>query len=61
MLSQAVEISLEECAFFSNRKNTMAAGHIIRCTICNRIGHTAGKCVSKVRFLLLPREQREVL
>ena len=61
MLSQAVDVSLEACAIFSNREKSMTAGHIIRCTICNRIGHTAGKCVSKVRFPLLPREQREVL
>jgi len=51
MLSQAVEISLEEeCALLSNREKFMAAGNIIRCTNCNRLGHTAGKCVSKVRF-----------
>ena len=44
-LSQAVELSLEEeCAIFSNQEKSMAAGHIIRCTNCNRIGHTAGKC-----------------
>ena len=27
----------------------MAAGHTIRCTNCNRLGHTTGKYVSKVR------------
>ena len=46
-----MEFSLEEeCAIFSNREKSTAAGHIIRCTISNRIGHTAGKCVSKVRI-----------
>jgi hypothetical protein len=44
-LSQAVEVSLEEeCAIFSNREKSMAAGHIIRCTICNRIGHSWEVC-----------------
>jgi hypothetical protein len=28
----------------------MAAGNANRCTNCNRLGHTAGKCVSKVRL-----------
>ena len=51
LLSQAVEISLEEeCAILSNREKFMAAGNIIKCTNCNRLDHTAGKCVSKVRF-----------
>jgi len=40
----------------------MAAGHIIRCTNCNRIGHTAGKCVSKVRFSpAVARAERSVM
>ena len=51
LLSQAVEISLEEeYAILSNREKSMAAGNIIRCTNCSRLGHTAGKCVSKVRL-----------
>ena len=46
LLSQAVEISLEEeYALLSIRENSMAAGHTIRCTICNRLGHATGKCV----------------
>ena len=44
VLSKAVEISLEECALLSNREKSMAAGNIIRCTNCNRLGQTAGKC-----------------
>ena len=28
----------------------MAAGNANRCTNCNRLGHTAGKCVSKDRL-----------
>ena len=45
VLSQAVEISLEEeFALLSNREKSMAAGNIIRCTNCNRLGQTAGKC-----------------
>ena len=48
-LSQAVEISLEEeCALLSiKEKSSTAAGNIFRCTICNRVGHTAEKCASK--------------
>ena len=59
-LSQAVELSLEEeCAIFSNREKSMAEGHI-RCTNCNRIGHTAGKC--KVRFSpAVARAERSVM
>ena len=40
----------------------MAAGHIIKCTISNRIGQTAGKCVNKVRFSpALARADRSVM
>ena len=40
----------------------MAAGHIIRCINCNRIGHTAGKCVSKIRFSpAIERAERSVM
>jgi len=50
-LSQAVEVSLEEeGAILSNREKSMAAGNTNRCTTCNRLGHTAGNCVSKVRL-----------
>ena len=39
----------------------MAGGHI-RCTNINRIGHTAGKCVSKVRFSpAVARAERSVM
>ena len=63
MLSQAVEISLEEeCTLLSNREKSMAAGNIIRCTNCNRLGHTAGKCVSKIRFPpAIARAERSVM
>ena len=47
-LSQAVEVSLEECALLSiQEKSSTVAGNIFRCTICNKVGHTAGKCASK--------------
>jgi len=48
-LSLAVEVSLEEeCALLSiKEKSSTAAENIFRCTICNRVGHTAGKCASK--------------
>ena len=46
LLSQAVEISLEEGgAILSKREKSMAEGNNIRCTICNRLDHTAGTCV----------------
>jgi len=51
LLPQAVEISFEEeGAILSNREKSMAAGNIIRCTNCNRVGHTAAKCVSRDRL-----------
>ena len=40
----------EESALLSNKEKSTAAGHIIRGTICNRLGHTAGKCAPKARF-----------
>ena len=47
-LAQAVEFSLEEkSAILSKMEKPTAVGNIFGCTICNRIGHTAGKCASK--------------
>jgi hypothetical protein len=49
-LSQAVEISLEEeCAILSIWEKFVAGGNTVRCTICNRSGHVAGKCMFKER------------
>jgi hypothetical protein len=46
LLSQAVEISLEEeGAISSMREKSTAAGNTVRCTNCNRLGHLASKCV----------------
>jgi hypothetical protein len=46
LLSQSVEISLEEeGAILSNREKSTAGGNTNRCTICNRLGHLASKCV----------------
>jgi hypothetical protein len=51
LLSQAVEISLEEeGAILSLKDKPGAGGNTLRCTICNRLGHIASKCASKVRF-----------
>jgi hypothetical protein len=51
LLSQAVEISLEEeGAILSLKEKPGAGGNTIRCTICNSLGHTASKCASKDRF-----------
>ena len=48
MLLQAVEISVEdEGANLSIREKSGAGGNTPRCTICNRLGHMASKCVSK--------------
>lgn len=45
LLSQAVEISLEEeGAILSNREKSAAGGNTSRCTICNRLGHLASRC-----------------
>jgi hypothetical protein len=47
-LSQAVEITLEEeGAILSIREKSGAGGKTVRCTICNRLGHTASKYASK--------------
>jgi len=48
LLSQAMEISLEEEGAI--REKSGAGGSTARCTICNRLGHMASKCVSKDRF-----------
>ena len=51
MLLQAVAISLEdEGAIVSFSEKSGAGGNTTRCTICNRLGHMASKCVSKDRF-----------
>ena len=56
LLSQAMEIALEEeGAVLSIREKFVAAGHTIRCTICNRLGHTTGVCL-RIGF---PPPQRE--
>ena len=58
LLSQAVEISLEkEGAILSIREKSGAGENNPRCTICNRLGHVASKCVSKDRFPLPTRGQ----
>ena len=51
MLLQAVAISLEdEGAIVSFSEKSGTGGNTPRCTICNRLGHMASKCVSKDRF-----------
>jgi hypothetical protein len=48
---QAVEISLEEeCAILSIREKSGAGGNTDRCTLCNRLGHVASRCVTKDRL-----------
>ena len=60
LLSQAVEISLEEeGAVLSIREKSGAGGNTVRCTICNRLGNMANKCVSKDR--LPPANARAVM
>src|SRR5215469_5881055 len=50
LLSQAVEISLEEeGAILSSREKSLAGGNTVRCTICNRLGHVASKCMLRDR------------
>ena len=56
LLSQAVEISLEEEGdILSIREKFGASGNIVRCTNCNSLGHMASKYVSKDRLLLPTR------
>ena len=57
LLSQAVEISLEEEGAISlMREKSAAGGNIVRCTNCNRLGHLASKCVRN-GFPCQPRGQ----
>ena len=57
---KAVEIALEEeGAILSIREKSMAAGKTVKCTNCNRLGHTASEFVSKDR--LLPAASRAVI
>jgi hypothetical protein len=44
LLSQAVEISLEEDGAISMRKKSAAGGNTVICTNYNRLGHLASKC-----------------
>jgi len=47
LLSQAIEISLEEeGAILSVREKSGAVGTLLRCHKCGRLGHTANKCRS---------------
>jgi hypothetical protein len=60
LLSQAVEISLEEeGAILSIREKSGAGGNTVRCTLCKRLGHMASRCVSKDR--LPPANARAVM
>ena len=60
MLSQAVEISLEEeGAILSIREKSGAGGNTVRCTNCNRLGHMASTCVARDR--LPPANARAVM
>jgi hypothetical protein len=51
LLSQAVEISLEEeGAILSIREKSGAGGNTVRCTLSNRLGHLASRCVAMDRI-----------
>jgi hypothetical protein len=51
LLSQAIEISLEEeGAILSVREKYGAVGPFLRCHKCNKLGHTANKCRSSEKF-----------
>lgn len=53
LLSQAIEISLEEeSAILSvkERSTSAANGPPLRCNKCNKLGHTANRCMSSYRF-----------
>ena len=53
LLSQAIEISLEEeSAILSAKERSPSAanGPPLRCSKCNKLGHTANKCSSSDRF-----------
>jgi hypothetical protein len=48
LLSQAVEISLEEEGAISSMREKSTAGvNTVRCTICSRLGHLASKCMRR--------------
>jgi len=61
LLSQAIEISLEEeGAILSVREKSGAVGPFLRCHKCNKLGHTANKCRSSEKFPhTRPRELNE--
>jgi hypothetical protein len=40
-----MEIAVEEEGAISIRKKSGAVGNTARCTICNRLGHMASKCI----------------
>jgi hypothetical protein len=50
LLSQAIELLLEECAIFSVREKSRAAVPLLRCHKCSKLGHTANKCRSSEKF-----------
>jgi len=51
LLSQAIEISLEEeGAILSVREKSGPAGPLLRCHKCGKLGHTANKCRSSEFF-----------
>jgi hypothetical protein len=51
LLSQAIEISLEEeSAILSVREKSGAAGLLLRCHKCSKLGHTANTCRSSEKF-----------
>ena len=51
LLSQAIEISVEEeGATLSVREKYGAAGPLLRCHSCGKLGHTANKCRNSERF-----------
>jgi hypothetical protein len=48
LLSQAVEISLEEEGAISSMREKSTAGvNTVRCTICNSLGYLASKCMRR--------------
>ena len=50
LLSQAIEISLEEGATLSVREKSGATGPLLRCHKCNKLGQTANKSRSNDKF-----------
>jgi len=51
LLSEAIEISLEEeGAILSVREKSGAVGPLLRCHRCNKLGHTANNCRSNEKF-----------